>query len=178
VSIFPPLEPPLSEEFAIYRFDYRADAPLIFNFVKSLASYEKMLDSVTATPEILQRNLFGPHPYAHVVIGYHISEDGKEIPAGFALYFFNFSTFLGKPGLYLEDLFVKDEFRGKSYGKKLLQYLATVAKARDCGRFEWTVLDWNEPSIKFYKSLGAVPMDEWIIYRVAGDALEKLASQF
>jgi GNAT superfamily N-acetyltransferase len=167
----------VSETFVI-RSASEADVPLIFNFVKSLASYEKMEDSVTATHEILQQNLFGPQPYAHVVIGYHISEDGNEIPAGFALYFFNFSTFLGKPGLYLEDLFVKDEFRGKSYGKKLLQYLATIAKARDCGRFEWTVLDWNEPSIKFYKSLGAVPMDEWIIYRVAGDALDKLAAQF
>ncbi|CAM0141978.1 unnamed protein product [Umbelopsis sp. WA50703] len=154
------------------------DAGLILNFIKSLAEYEKLSHEVTATEEDLRQNLF-QNRYAEVVIGYHKdnedSEEGK-FPAGFALFFHNFSTFVGKPGLYLEDLYVHKEYRGLGYGKKLLTHLATVAKERECGRYEWVVLDWNEPSIKFYHSLGAKPQKQWIIQRVDGKALDDLAN--
>jgi GNAT superfamily N-acetyltransferase len=119
----------------------------------------------------LRRGLFGERPYAEVLIG---EEDGA--PVGFALFFHNFSTFLGRPGIYLEDLFVRPEHRGKGYGRELLQRLAEIAVERDCGRLEWAVLDWNEPAIGFYRKLGARPNDDWTVYRLAGDALRDLAS--
>jgi len=146
------------------------DVPLILRLIKELAEYERMSDEVIASEDGLRRTLFGPHPSAEVVVGYA----GDE-PAGFALFFHNYSTFLGKPGLYLEDLFVVPKFRGRGYGKALLMHLATLAVERDCGRFEWSVLDWNEPAIGFYKKLGATPMDAWKIMRVTGDALRTLA---
>jgi GNAT superfamily N-acetyltransferase len=146
------------------------DVPLILRLIKELAEYERMSDEVVATEDSLRRTLFGPRPAAEVVVGYA----GDE-PAGFALFFHNYSTFLGKPGLYLEDLFVVPKFRGRGYGKALLVHLAKLAVERDCGRFEWSVLDWNEPAIGFYKKLGATPMEAWTIMRVAGDALHKLA---
>ncbi len=148
-----------------------ADVPLILSLIRELARYEKLEHSVVATEDILRESLFGPRAYAETLI----LED-QEGPQGFALFFHNFSTFVGRPGLYLEDLFVKPEARGKGYGKALLARLARIARDRNCGRFEWSVLDWNEPSIQFYKSLGAVPLDEWTMYRVAGDALERLAA--
>ena len=146
------------------------DVPLILRLIKALAEYERMSDEVIATEDGLRRTLFGPHPAAEVLVGYA----GDE-PAGFALFFHNYSTFLGKPGLYLEDLFVVPTFRGRGYGKALLVHLAKLAVERDCGRFEWSVLDWNEPAIGFYKKLGARPMDGWTIFRVTGDALHTLA---
>ena len=146
------------------------DVPLILRLIKELAEYERMSDDVIATEDGLRRTLFGAHPAAEVVVGYAGAE-----PAGFALFFHNYSTFLGKPGLYLEDLFVVPTFRGRGYGKALLVHLAKIAVERDCGRFEWSVLDWNEPAIGFYKKLGATPMDAWKIMRVTGDALHRLA---
>ena len=147
-----------------------ADVPLILEFIKALAEYERLSDLVEATEETVRETLFGPHPYAEVLLA-----DWNGEPAGFALFFNHYSTFLSKPGLYLEDLFVKPEFRGHGIGKALLKRLARIAVDRKCGRFEWWVLDWNEPSIGFYKSLGAVPMDEWTVFRLTGEALEKLA---
>ena len=147
------------------------DVPLILRLIKELADYERMSDEVVATEDGLRQTLFGAHPAAEVVVGYA----GDE-PAGFALFFHNYSTFLGKPGLYLEDLFVVPAFRGRGYGKALLVHLAKLAVERDCGRFEWSVLDWNEPAIGFYKKLGAKPMEAWTIMRVAGDALHDLAN--
>jgi len=147
------------------------DVPLILRLIKELAEYERMADEVIATEDSVRATLFGPRPAAEVVVGYA----GDE-PAGFALFFHNYSTFLAKPGLYLEDLFVVPTFRGRGYGKALLAHLAKLAVERDCGRFEWSVLDWNEPAIGFYKKLGAQPMDTWTIFRVTGDALHKLAA--
>lgn len=147
------------------------DVPLVLSFIRELAAYERLSHEVVATEENLRANLFGEQRYAEVLIAEH---DGA--PAGFALFFHNFSTFLGKPGIYLEDLYVKPEFRGAGIGKMLLARLARLAKERDCGRLEWWVLDWNEPSIGFYERLGAVPMDDWTVYRVSGTALEDLAS--
>jgi GNAT superfamily N-acetyltransferase len=140
--------------------------PLILAFIRDLAIYEKLLPEVIATEAALRDSLFGPQPAAHVVI----AESGNR-PAGFALYFFTYSTFLAKPGLYLEDLFVNPEFRGAGIGKALLLHLAKIAHARGCGRMEWTVLDWNEPAKGFYKKLGAVPLDDWRIMRLTGPAL-------
>jgi GNAT superfamily N-acetyltransferase len=147
------------------------DVPLILQLIKDLAEYERMTDDVTATEDGLRATLFGAHPSAEVLIAY-----AGDAPAGFALFFHNYSTFLGKPGLYLEDLFVVPEFRGHGYGRALLQRLATLAVERGCGRFEWSVLDWNEPAIGFYKKLGAKPMQEWTIFRVTGDELTELAA--
>lgn len=147
------------------------DIPVILDFIKALAEYEKLSHEVVATEELLRTTLFGTKPVAEVVIGY--GESG--VPAGFALFFHNYSTFLAKPGIYLEDLFVKPEFRGKGYGKSLLIYLARLAEERNCGRLEWSVLNWNTPAIEFYKSLGAKPMDEWTMFRVTGEALKQLA---
>ena len=149
----------------------KEDVPVILDFIKALAEYEHLSHDVIATEESLSTTLFGAHPAAEVVIGY--AEDGT--PAGFALYFSNYSTFLAKPGIYLEDLFVKPTFRGKGYGKALLVYLARLAEERNCGRLEWSVLDWNTPAIDFYKSLGARPMDEWTVFRVTGEQLTALA---
>ena len=147
------------------------DVPLIFDFIKKLAAYERLSHELVATEADLERYLFEEEKVAEVLLGY-----AGKVPVGFALFFHNFSTFLGKPGIYLEDLFVLEDYRGKGYGKKLLASLAALALERNCGRLEWAVLDWNEPSIEFYKSLGARMMDEWIINRMTGDSLVKLAS--
>ena len=147
-----------------------ADVPLILQFIRDLAEYERLADRVVATEDLLRTTLFGEPRFAEVIFG---EADGQ--PVAFALFFHNFSTFLGQPGIYLEDLFVKPQFRGRGYGKAMLARLAAIAKSRNCGRLEWAVLNWNTPAIDFYKSLGAVPMDEWQVYRLTGEALEKLA---
>lgn len=151
----------------------KTDVPVVLQLIKGIAEYEKLSHEVVATEEMLEENLFGKKQFAEVVLGF---EGDKAV--GFALFFHNFSTFTGKPGLYLEDLFVYEEYRGKGYGKALLLYLAKLAQERDCGRFEWVVLDWNKPAIDFYNSLGAKQMNEWIITRVAGKDIESLAKQF
>ena len=148
------------------------DLSLILRFIKELADYEKLLHEVVATEEILRESLFERRAAEVVIAEYH----GE--PVGFALFFHNFSTFLGRPGLYLEDLYVRPEMRGKGIGKLLLSYLAKLALDRGCGRFEWWCLDWNKSSIDFYKSIGAIPMDEWTVYRVCDKALEDLAEEF
>lgn len=150
----------------------QADVPLILGFIRELAEYEKLLHEVQATEAGLRQQLFGPQPRAECVI----AEYGGK-PAGFALFFHNFSTFLAKPGLYLEDLYVKPEFRGKGVGRKLLAHLAALAVQRGCGRFEWAVLDWNAPAIGFYKSLGAQMLETWKINRLTGEALSRLAAE-
>jgi GNAT superfamily N-acetyltransferase len=146
-----------------------ADVPLILELIRGLAEYEKLSDQVTATEDKLRDTLFGARLGAEVLL----ARVGGEC-TGFALFFPNYSTFLAKPGVFLEDLYVKPEWRGKGVGKALLLRVAAIARERGCGRFEWEVLDWNEPSIGFYKSLGAVAMDEWTKYRVTGEALERL----
>ena len=148
-----------------------ADLPLIAQFIRDLADYEKLAHEVRFDEATLGEKLFGPRPYAEVVIG---EIDGQA--QGFALFFHNFSTFEGRPGLYLEDLFVRPAARGSGLGKALLAHLAKLCIERDCARLEWSVLDWNTPSIGFYKSLGARMMDEWTVMRVDGDALAALAS--
>ena len=150
----------------------KEDVGLILSFIKELADYEKLSDAVTANEELLSKTLFGEESVTKSLLAFY---DNK--PAGFAIYFYNFSTFIGKPGLYLEDVYVKPELRGKGIGKQILIYLANIAKEKDCGRFEWSVLDWNEPSIKFYKNLGAKPMDEWTVFRLDKKGIENLASQ-
>jgi GNAT superfamily N-acetyltransferase len=149
-----------------------ADVPLILRLITALAEYEKLADQVVATEDMLRASLFGPHPAAHVVI----ARVGGE-PAGFALWFYNYSTFLAKPGLYLEDLFVLPAFRGQGVGKALLVHLARVAVERGCGRMEWSVLDWNAPAIGFYRKLGAAVMADWRLCRLTGDTLHALAVQ-
>lgn len=156
---------------ASIRFAVAADTPVILGFIRALADYEKLTHACVATEEDLHATLFGPRPFAEVLL----LEEGGEAH-GFALFFHNYSTFLGKPGIYLEDLFVDPAQRGKGYGKKLLAKLAELAVERGCGRLEWSVLDWNQPSIDFYLSLGAKPMDEWTIYRLEGAALEDLGA--
>lgn len=150
----------------------RADIPLIAQFIRDLAAYEKLSHEVRFDEAVLGDRLFGPRPYAEVIIG---EIDGA--PQGFALFFHNFSTFEGRPGIYLEDLFVRPEARGSGLGKALLQHLAKLAVERDCARLEWWVLDWNTPSIGFYQSLGAKLMDEWTVMRVDGAALVRLAGE-
>jgi GNAT superfamily N-acetyltransferase len=147
------------------------DVPVILAMIRGLAEYEKLDHLVTATEEKLRDSLFGVKPAAEVRLAYN---DGEC--AGFALFFTNYSTFLARPGIFLEDLFVKPHLRGKGIGLELLRHLAKIAAERGCGRVEWEVLDWNEPSIQFYKKLGAVPMDEWTKYRLMGEALGKLAT--
>jgi len=147
-----------------------ADVPTIRTLIRELAEFERLLHEANATEEQIHDGLFGPKPGAEVVI----ARIGEEV-AGFALFFHNFSTFLGRRGLYLEDLFVRPRFRGSGCGGALLRHLAQLAVERNCGRFEWSVLDWNQRAIDFYKNLGAVPMDEWTLYRVTDVALEKLA---
>ena len=144
---------------------------MVLSFIKELAEYEKLSGEVTATEKLLKKTLFGKKSVAKVLLAYYENE-----PAGFAVYFFNFSTFVGKPGLYLEDVFVKPEFRGKGIGKAILIYLAGIAKKNDCGRFEWAVLDWNKSAIDFYKSIGAKPMEEWTVYRLDSEAINVLVS--
>ena len=148
-----------------------ADVPLILRFVRELAAYERLAHEVVATEDGLRQTLFGARPYAEVVIA---ELDGGE-PAGFALFFHNYSTFLGRPGIYLEDLYVRPEVRGKGVGRALLAHLARLAVERGCGRLEWWVLDWNEDAIRFYRSLGARPIEDWTVFRVTGEALQRLA---
>ena len=154
-----------------YRYATEQDVPLILSFIRSLAEYEHMADEVVATEALLQEWIFEKKK-AEVIFAL---EDGKEV--GFALFFHNFSTFLGRAGIYLEDLFVLPEYRGKGYGKGLIQTLARIAVERGCGRLEWWCLDWNTPSIEFYRSLGAEPMDDWTVYRITGDTLQALGSE-
>lgn len=147
-----------------------ADVPVILEFIRALAQYERLEHEVVATEESLRRTLFGPHPYAEVVLAC----EGVR-PLGFALFFHNYSTFKGAPGLYLEDLFVLPEARRRGIGRQLLTWLARTAVERGCARLEWAVLDWNAPAITFYQRLGAIPMDEWTVFRVTGQALTALA---
>jgi GNAT superfamily N-acetyltransferase len=149
-----------------------ADVPAILRFIRELAAYEKLSHEVTATEELLLRNLFGERPAAEVILA---GLDGVE--AGYALFFHSFSTFLGQPGIYLEDLYVRPEFRGRGLGKAMMVYLARLARQRECGRFEWAVLDWNKPSLDFYQSIGAQPLSEWTVQRLTGAALAALAEQ-
>lgn len=149
-----------------------ADAPVLLELIRALAEYEKLLDEVTATEEALRETLFGERRHAEALIAW---EDGQAL--GFALYFHNYSTFLAKPGIYLEDLFVRPQCRGRGLGRRLLSAVAAIAVERGCGRFEWAVLDWNAPAIAFYERLGARPLKEWIIHRVSGEALRALAAQ-
>lgn len=152
-----------------FRYAKREDAGLVLQFITELATYEHIENEVTASVETLEEWMFDKQ-CAQVLFAL---EDGRE--AGFAIFFYNFSSFLGKAGLYLEDLYVRPEFRGRGYGKALLGQLAKIAAEKGCGRVEWCCLDWNQPSIDFYRSLGAKPMDSWTIYRVDGDTLKKLA---
>ena len=154
-----------------FRKAAREDTALILRFIRALAEYEHMADQVVTTEEQLEREVFD-RAGAQVIFALE-----GETEVGFALYFHNFSTFLGRRGLYLEDLFVLPEHRGKGYGKALLQRLAAIAKEEGCGRFEWWCLDWNQPSIDFYKKMGAIPMDEWTVYRITGDTLDKMAAE-
>jgi GNAT superfamily N-acetyltransferase len=158
------------ENLRIERAEER-DVGLILSFIKELAEYERLSHEVVATEELLRASLFGARPVAEVLIA-RVSDEA----VGFALFFHNFSTFLGRPGIYLEDLYVQPQARGKGVGRALLSRLARVALERGCGRLEWAVLDWNEPAIKFYRNLGAVAMDEWTVFRATGQALERLAT--
>ena len=159
----------MSKKIQIRRAEEK-DVPLILRFIRDLAAYEKLSASCVATEELIHDSLFGPSPRAEAIVASYDDE-----PAGFAIFFHNFSTFLGRPGLYLEDLFVTPQLRGKGIGKAMLVHLAQIARERGCGRFEWAVLDWNTPSVEFYKKLGAVPMDEWTVFRLTGAALDNLA---
>ena len=149
-----------------------AEVPLVLALIKALAEYERMSGDVVADEAKIRASLFGPHRSAEAVI----ARIGTTA-VGFAVWFHNYSTFLGRRGLYLEDLFVRPEWRGRGIGRALLVYLARIAIERQCGRMEWAVLDWNEPAIAFYKSLGARPMDEWTVFRLSGDALDRLARE-
>ena len=149
------------------------DVPLLLALIRELAEYEELADEAKATPELLHDGLFGAGAVAHAVVAR--TADGT--PAGFALYFFNFSTFVGKPGLYLEDLYVRPEFRKRGLGRRLLAHLAKVAVERGCGRMEWSVLNWNEMALRVYRAIGAQPMDEWTVQRLTGEALARLAGQ-
>ena len=150
------------------------DLPTILRFIRELAEYERLADRVVATEDSLRATLFGNPRFAEVLIGEEHVEGIVE-PFGFALFFHNYSTFLARPGVYLEDLYVRPELRGKGHGRALLARLASIALERNCGRVEWSVLNWNEPAIRFYKNIGALPMDQWTTFRITGDALEKLA---
>ena len=154
-----------------FRFANEKDCRLILKFIRSLAKYERMEDEVVATESLLREQLFVKKK-AEVLF---VMDGDKEV--GFALFFHNFSTFLGRAGIYLEDLYIRPAYRGRGYGKALLRELAHIAVTRGCGRLEWACLDWNKPSIDFYKSLGAVPMDEWTVYRAAGDTLLEMAGR-
>lgn len=154
-----------------FRYAKREDTGTILTFIRELAQYEKLEQEVVATEELLEEWIFDKEK-AEVIFAME-----EETEVGFALFFHNFSTFLGRAGIYLEDLYVKPEYRGKGYGKKLLQKLASIAVERGCGRLEWWCLNWNEPSIEFYCSLGAEAMDEWTTYRITGETLKKLAQE-
>jgi len=149
-----------------------ADTQLVFGFIRKLAEYGDLSDEVAATADDVRAALFGQKPVAEAVLAYWETE-----PAGFALYSYSFSSFLGKPGIYVEDLYVEQGYRNKGIGKALLVHLAKLGRQRGCGRLEWTVLNWNERAMEFYQDLGAVPMDEWTTFRLTGEALERLASQ-
>jgi len=159
----------MSSGFTI-RAATESDVPLILELIRALATYERAPNEVTATPELLKETLFGEKPGAEVLLLFE-----NEVAAGFALFFHNFSTWIGRPGLYLEDLFVRSEHRGKGYGRALLVHLAKMARDRGCGRMEWAVLDWNEPAIEFYRTLGAKPMQEWTVFRLTRDGIANLA---
>jgi GNAT superfamily N-acetyltransferase len=152
------------------RMTTEADIPVILGLIRDLATYEREPDAVVATEAGLRDVLFGAKPSAEVLLALENAE-----PVGFAVYFYNFSTWLGRPGLYLEDLFVRPEKRGKGYGRALLERLAQIARERGCGRMEWAVLDWNDPAIQFYRKLGAEPMNEWTVFRLTGEGIAKLA---
>jgi GNAT superfamily N-acetyltransferase len=158
------------ENFAI-RPATAADVPIILELIRALATYERAPNDVTATEDGLSKVLFGEKPAAEVLLAFE-----NETAVGFAVFFHNFSTWLGRPGLYLEDLFVRPEDRGKGYGRALLIHLAKIARDRGCGRMEWAVLDWNEPAIQFYRKLGAKSMDEWTVFRLKRDGIAKLAN--
>lgn len=163
-----------SEERSKRSFEIRdatvADIPIIMQLIRDLATYERAPNDVIATEQDLREVLFGAEPAAKVVIAFE-----NTAPVGFAVYFFNFSTWLGRPGLYLEDLFVKPETRGRGYGRALLVHLAKIARDHNCGRMEWAVLTWNDPAIEFYKKLGAMPLEEWRVFRLTKDEIGKLA---
>ena len=150
----------------------RKDVPVILSFITKLADYERLSHEVVATDELLRRTLFGRRRTAEVAIGYYNNE-----PVGFVLFFHNFSTFVGRPGIYIEDLFVEESYRRRGFGGALLAHIAKLAVARDCGRLEWSVLDWNEPAVNFYQKLGAMPMNEWTVFRVTGEKLKQLAAR-
>lgn len=156
------------------RIARKDDAAVILRLVKELSVYERLSNKVTATPESFEKFGFGEHPYFESLL-VDTTGDQKELTVGFALYFFTFSTFEGKPTLYLEDLFVKPEYRGRGIGKALLIKLAKIALEKDCARMEWSVLDWNKPSIEFYKSIGAQPMSDWTTFRMEHTAIKNLA---
>ena len=158
------------DKFSI-RVANEEDTSIILNFIKKLGKYEKLQNSITTTELLLKKNLF-QKKYAEVLIA-----EENVAPVGFALFFHNFSTFLGKPGIYLEDLFIDEDHRGKGYGRRLLVYLAKLAIERNCGRLEWAVLNWNQSAIDFYKSLGATEQGEWTTYRISGELLSKLAKE-
>lgn len=158
-----------TDNFSI-RFATEDDVPVILEFIKALAEYERMSDQVIATSDRLRKTLFGEQRFAEVILGFENNQ-----PVGFALFFHNYSTFLAQPGIYLEDLFVYPEKRGSGYGKALLTYLARLAVARRCGRLEWSVLNWNKPAIGFYEKLSAKAQDEWTVYRLTGDSLARVA---
>lgn len=159
----------MEKKHVTFRYAVRQDVPLILEFIKELAAYEKLAHEVVATEALLEKWLFDKEK-AEVIFAV---DDGKEV--GFALFFHNFSTFLGRAGIYLEDLFVYPQYRGLGYGRRLLKHLAGIAVERGCGRLEWWCLDWNKPSIDFYLSLGAEQMNEWTVYRLSGETLEKMA---
>ncbi len=148
----------------------KKDIPIILNFIRKLATYEKLEHQVQATETLLEKNLFGDRHAAECLIGYADSR-----PVAFVIFFHNFSTFLAKPGIYIEDLYILPKMRGNGFGKQIFRYLARLAKERDCGRIEWWVLDWNSSAINFYRKIGAVPMDDWTVYRLKGNSLENLA---
>jgi len=148
------------------------DAAVILSLIKELAEYEHLSHEVAATENDIRKTLFGERPFAETLIGEY-----EGLPISFALFFHNFSTFVGKPGIYLEDLYVQPAYRGKGFGSKMLAHIAALAKERNCGRFEWSVLNWNTPAIRTYEKLGATPMKEWILYRLSGGALDRLANK-
>ena len=166
------MRPTTSSAEFIIRPAIGKDCPTILAFIKQLAEYEKLAHEVVATEEKLQETLFGEHPSAEVIIAEY-----QNTPVGFALFFTNYSTFLAKPGIYLEDLYIQADMRGRGFGKKLLAHLAGIAVGRDCGRLDWWVLDWNQPAKDFYQSLSAEPMDGWTVNRLSGKALAALAEQ-
>jgi GNAT superfamily N-acetyltransferase len=148
------------------------DAPVIFSLIKELAEYEHLAHEVVASVDDIRKTLFGERPFAETLIGEY-----GGLPISFALFFYNFSTFMGKPGIYLEDLYVQPEHRGKGFGSKMLAHIAALARERNCGRFEWSVLNWNTPAIRTYEKLGASPMKDWTLYRLSGEAFDRLADK-